>query len=387
MSSKNNTHSKTKKEYYDWDKAKEIPILDVCAHFGIELTYRSGKPWCRIRPGDKTPSTSIHVEAYARWKANTFYDFGSKEGGDNITLACRMLGLDSSNRQDRYTAMVYLSKAFHIPPRNSDNRMPGELTNSEYRKIGLYGDLATKNFKFDFERKELEEIQRISETYDMPMNQLKKEHPRTFERLLKTVAIPYFQEQRNNYYMDLWLTRRNVRISIGTDLLESQALIANYDKTAKELQNMEHILNRAISGTRLKPMATRDYAPAEILAQIDSGRMKPEFGSKTYQQMQRLAKSLQTTVKFRSLDLVSVYYEGPTAFGNTPFSAFMSDGKAIIGYLEKDKDELRPIFEHFATKEPPSKGKRRLNDKLQAAKKRMDIASSPLSAQEPQAER
>lgn len=368
-------------EYYEWDKAKQIPILDVCAHFGIEVIYRSGTPWCRLRPSDKTPSTCLHTDASDRWKENTFYDFGIKESGDNIALACKMLGLDSTRGDDRYTAMVYLSKSFHIPPRNSEGKCYDSLTDSEYKKIGLYGDLATKNFHFNFDRRDMEENQRISEKYHMPMNQLKKDHPRTFERLLKTIAIPHVKARRNDYYMDLWLTNQNVVRSFGTDLLSSPSLIETYNNTAKDLQGMDRILNRAISGTSLKPIPLRDYTPGDVLSQINTGKIKPEFGNKSHQQMQRLAKTNGTTLKFRVLDLVSTYYESSTAFGKAPFSAFMSGGKAIVGYLEKDIEEFRSAFEQLAYKDP-SKGKSRLKDKLTDATTRK-VSNETLHAVSP----
>lgn len=361
--------TEAQKLFYDLKQIENIPILDVCQHFGIQVFYRGGKPWCKLRPNEKTPSTILNTEATSRSKANTFYDFGVHEGGNTITLACMMMGLDRYSDFDRYQAIQHLAEVFHISPARNEKFYAGNLTNSQYAKIGLYGDLATKNFSFDPERMDIDRIQEISEKYAVPMNQLKKEHPHTYERLLKRVSVPLIENFRNSLYMDIWTGRETARnVAADGQLLFQQQEFA---EDLRQLQEMDEIFNRAIIGTHLKEFPNRSYDPEGILKKIDSGEIKPKLGNRTFRQMQKLAKKHQTTLKYRPLDGFSFYLQGEELLGDTPYSAFLDQGKAVVGYLEKDYDTLQPIFEQFAWTSAS-----RLHDKLQDAEYRVNPTQS-----------
>lgn len=353
------------KSYYDLKEIENIPILDVCSHFGIPVSYQGQKPWCKLRPNEKTASTILHTEDTGRYKANTFYDFGVHESGNNITLACMMLGLNRDDDADRYHAIQYLAEAFHIAAKGHDGFYAGSLTNSQYAKIGLYGDLATKNFRFDTAHMDLEKIREISEKYAIPMNQLKKDHPYTFERLLKRISIPLIEEARNSLYMDIWVGRESVQKAKAAGELVFQR--QDYDEDIRWLRDADAIFDRAIIGTRLKSFQNKEYDPDTILKKIDSGEIKPKFGSRSFRQMQKLAKRQQTIVKYRALEVCPVYLEGADIFGEYPYSAFLDKGKAMVGYLEKDLDALRPVLDRFAWR-----GSDRLNDRIDAATQRID---------------
>jgi len=357
------------KPYYDLKQIEAIPILDVCSHFGIPVTYRGRKPWCKLRSEEKTASTLLHTEDDGRSKANTFYDFGVHEGGNNITLACMMMGLNRYADADRYQAISYLAEAFHITPKGQVNSLSGNLTDKQYAKIGLYGDLATKNFRFNVEHMDLEKIQEISDKYAIPMNQLKKDRPYTFERLLKRISVPFIEDMRNSLYMDIWLNREAVRKAEATGDLVFQR--HDFLQELEELRDVDQIFDRAIIGTKMKSFQHKIYDPKEILKKMDAGEIKPKFGSRTFRQMQKLAKKHQTTVKYRALDARPIYYEGTEIFGQIPYSAFLDRGKAMIGYLESDLDLLRPIFDQYGWKDPS-----KLHEKLKAAKHRLDHSST-----------
>jgi len=375
------TANRPKNNFYDWNQVKAIPMVDVCSHFGLKLTFKGKNPWCSIRSDDDTPSTIIHVDDGPNYKANTFHDFGYHESGDNIALACKFLGLDRYNESDRSKAVTYLGDAFHLPVKEAGRNAarPLELTEREYNMIGLYGDLATKNFTFNLDTTDIDRIQAISEKYGMPMNQLKKQHTRMYERLLTTHAIPYIQEQRNHFYMDLWLTRDHVQ---KAEAAGDKILMAVYQKDfsddAKRLRDLDDILFRAVHGTKLTMPKNRLYDPDVILEKIDAGELKPSFGSRSYSGMMRLAEDRQTSVKYQSLDLYSVYMYGSEELGNIPYSAFLSNGKAVVGYLEKDKEVLRPIFDRMALKDRKKTAKKNatLTEQLKDAKQRQHAMAS-----------
>lgn len=357
------------KQYFDLKQIENIPILDVCSHFGIQVTHRGGKPWCKLRPEEKTASTIIHTEDDGRSKANTFYDFGVHEGGNNITLACMMMGLNRYADADRYHAIEYLAETFHITAKGQEKAYHGNLTDRQYAKIGLYGDLATKNFSFHVEHMDMEKIQEISDKYAMPMNQLKKDHPYTFERLLKRISVPMIEDMRNTLYMDIWFNRETVQKAEAAGDLVFQR--HDFLQEIEELKEADQIFDRAIIGTKLKHFQNREYDLNVILKKMDAGEIKPKFGTRTFRQMQKLAKKHQTIVKYRALDARSIYYEGTEIFGQIPYSAFFDKGKAMIGYLETDYDLLRPIFDQYAWNGPS-----KLHEKLQIAKHRLDHSST-----------
>ena len=334
------------KPFYDLKQIENIPILEVCQHFGIQTFVRGGKSWCKLRPNEKTPSTILNTESTSRGKVNTFYDFGVHEGGNTITLACIMMGLDRNSDLDRYQAIQHLADTFHIAPVGNEKLNTGSLSNSQYAKIGLHGDLATKNFCFDPTYMDLEKIQEISNKYAIPMNQLKKEHIHTFERLLKRISIPRIETFRNNLYMDIWLGREAARKAAADGQLVFQRQENIED--ILQLKEMDDIFNRAIIGTHLKEFSSREYNPEMILKKIDAGEIKPKLGNRTFRQMQRLAKKHQTTLKYQALDPCSVYLQADEYWGDIPYSAFLDKGKAVVCYLEKDYEVLRPFFEQFA---------------------------------------
>jgi hypothetical protein len=211
---------------------------------------------------------------------------------------------------------------------------------------------------------DLDRIQEISDKYAMPMNQLKKEHPYTFERLLKRVSIPLIDTFRNSLYMDIWIGRETARkAAAGGQLVFQQQ---EYSEDIRQLQEMDEIFNRAIIGTHLKEFPNREYDPAVILRKIDIGEIKPKLGSRSFRQMQKLAKKQQTTVKYRPLDACAIYLQGEEVLGSIPYSAFLDKGKAVFGYLEKDYEKLCPIFERFSWRDPS-----RLQEKLQDAEHRV----------------
>lgn len=329
----------TRRGFYDKESILDIPILDVAYELGVEIHYKGGNPWCRLRSDDDTASTILHPESDLKYP-NTFHDFGSGEHGDVIKMTMLVRELSWKD------AVQYLGQTFHIPPQDRTKQNEGHLSNREYASIGLYGDLSTKNFSFG---SDMEQNHRISEKFSMSMNELKEEHPRTYERVLKQVAIPFVQEERNGFYMDLYMTRGFLKKAYGVE--DSIFTVDKFNKKADSLSAMDRALTRAMIGTRLEPEKARDYSPRAVLADIDSGKLKPAFGNKTFKQMQRLSEAKKTNVSYETVDLDLAFYEGTSLFGSIPFTAFLKNGTAVIGYMECDRESVRPILTHMALKD------------------------------------
>jgi len=127
-------------EFYDLAEIKDIPILDVCGFLGIDVHKQGKNHWCRIRM-EKTPSVILHPEN------NTFYDFGNGRHGSCIDLVSYATGKTFSE------AVYTLGDAFHLTPLSPSEvkRRFRRMSSSDYARIGLYSDLATKNFQFPVE--------------------------------------------------------------------------------------------------------------------------------------------------------------------------------------------------------------------------------------------
>lgn len=367
----------SKRNFYNLDEIKEIPIVEVCRHFGLKLDLKGREPLCSIRPEDKTPSAVLHVEGNGKYRANTFHDFGSGQDGDVVSLACIVLGYDDSSRTDRYRAIEYLANAFGIAPQNKHET--NELTNREYYRLGLYANNAVKNFSFNAERQSIENMAAISEKYNMPMNELKKKYPLIYEKLLKKIAIPAFNKAKTDYAMGIWLQRKFLREIYGPD--KNLDNVDDFIEDLRDIQATERALIKAMNGTNLTPPKPMDYDPKVILEQIDSGELKLNFGGKTYKQMQHLAEVKKTSIKYKALKLSDVFFDGKEHFQNIPYSAFLSGENAMVGYLECDKERLQPIFQELAT--PEIKKNNSITDKINDAKIREAAQIKPQQAHVP----
>lgn len=75
-----------KKESVDLEAVKQVPILEIAQRFNLDLHKSSNNRYfCKIR-NEKTPSCCLYEET------NSFYDFGSGEGGSNIDFYMKLSG-------------------------------------------------------------------------------------------------------------------------------------------------------------------------------------------------------------------------------------------------------------------------------------------------------
>lgn len=329
--------------FYDLSQLKQIPITDVCQRLGIELQCRHNGTWCKVRK-ESVASTLVHMEK------NTFYDFGTNTGGDVISFVGYVTELE------RKDAIRQLADMYHIEPVNPRNGMSSsELTDWEYQQIGLYGDMATKNFDFDMEHMPIERIYEISNKYAMPMNELKKEHPKTYERIIRQRALPYIRELRNNYFLHVWDRFQMAKAVGNPQLFYSGDLKSAFADDLRALTGAERILERAVKDTGIKLQGKKEYDPAKDLERLSNGEIKPGLSEVGYAEIQAASKKAGCPIKYRTMDYSAYLNSGLNQHFH---SAFFKAGKVIVGYLDKDWKELQPMIEQR---------KSALSDKLQAA--------------------
>jgi len=338
------------KPYYDKNLVKAIPIVDVCHALGIETVSKGDKTWCKLR-NERTPSTLLHTEP----SKNSYYDFGTGEHGNVIDL------VETVNKMDFGSAITFLGELFDIEPENNQKRTKSfDLSNTEYKLIGIHGDLATKNFIFNIERTSVEQMAEISRKYSMSMSDLRKKHPKTYERVLRQKAIPYVKHLRNSYYFDVYCEYRSAQQYNSIDLFYRTAESRkHFDSVIKQLQSAERALCKAAKGTSLHVHGAGEYDPITDVVKIINGEITPELGSMDYIGIQKEAKLQNTEVKFYKTGL-SQYFSVAEKLSSYTTSGFLTtDDCVVIRYLARDKAALQPIFDSIS-----ERGKRDLKQMI-----------------------
>lgn len=329
------------KQYYDLTKIREIPIQDVCQSLGIQVQNRGGRYWCKLRD-ERTASTILHPEK------NTFHDFGSGQHGDAIDMVSTVLGVGKGD------AIRFLADTFHIAPEAEKQRETG-LNDWEYRQIGLAGDLATKNMDFDLTRQSVEEVTQLSQRYGISMNDLRRQYPRVYEQLLRNKAVPYVKQQRYDYYLEVYTQGRLTKAVGAEQLFNSQQIQDTLSARISQLQRAEGILRRACENTSIRAYPVGHYEPTEDLRRIQSGEIKIPLGEHTYWEMNKIAEEHHTAVKYRTVD-IGAYLSGK--LDGFTHSAFLKQDAVIVGYLESDYRQIKPVLDTMRSREkerqPPS---------------------------------
>lgn len=222
---------KEKRHYYDLTELKSIPIPEVLARFGIKINH-SG--FFAIRK-EHTASSKYYPAT------NTYCDFGVHDGGDVLKLYAVLSGLSG------YNAIEAFANEFGLLAEDNRHQKNIELTDNQYRLIGLYGDMASKNISFDFERYTISENYKLSQKLSISLNQLKKQDLKCYEDIISSRAIPHVELMK--YNMLLNMEEYYVRHEILYSEVRNDADISNeFEKEFSEVRRAEKILEIACRG-------------------------------------------------------------------------------------------------------------------------------------------
>lgn len=325
------THKqRTKKPFYDPEKIKEIPILSVCELLNISVeNKRYQRASCKARP-ERTASTTLYLDT------NTFHDFGGGgAGGDVIAFYAYAAGVTQGD------AIQALGQAFGITPIDPRAGLdPNELTHLDWKRIGLYGDRASKNFMFNVERLSPQRLLELSERYNISMNELRKKHPKTYERILKQSALPHVRALRNAYYLDVYNHYRFYNMMGRPDLFQDAEHQKELLKERDSLILAERILSKAVRGTKLYFQQCTSYEPSVVLKHLLRG--EPELGTRTYKGMQAMARERGCFIRYRTMRLVE-YQDAD--FSGIAHTAFVKGDRISIGYLPEDEEKIQEIMD------------------------------------------
>lgn len=324
-----------KRNFYDFAEMKAIPIVAVAQDLNLELQTKGGNPWCKVRQENEA-SVLLHSDR------NTFYDFGINKGGDVIEFVGYVLDLDRS------AAVEQLASMYNIQPKN-DQRNSDEMSLWDYECIGIAGDLATKNFRYDIDRLPTDALISISDRYAMSMNELRTAYPKTYASILSQTAIPYVAELRNNYLLSVWSLHELVSDIGNPGMFQVECRRGVFRNQIEELKRAERSLCKAARGTKLKVRQPSEYDPMKDLEALASGKLKPRMGTLSYDEMQKRSQETGSNVKYVSMD----YTKYGSNFGllNFPHTAFLRSGKVVVGFLERDFEDFKAAIRSQPTQE------------------------------------
>lgn len=331
-----------KPRLFNLSEIKDIPILEVCTFLGITTQKKGRNHWCKLRD-ERSASTILHTEN------NTFYDFGTQQGGSNIDLYCTMTGASISE------AITELGNAFHLQPESYEERKKQfrTMSRSDYARIGLYYDLATKNFTFDIEHLSLDQLVAIERKYRMNMNELRKEHPGVYSRVIREKAVPYVTQLRNQYYLKAW-NRYTLLRSAGCSyqFFRSDETLPRFEQQKRRLEQAEWSLHKACIDTdiSLPWMATPD--PIRVVSRILQGNLTISVGERSYEEMSRLSHKNKDKPVSLLLDQDAFFdFSYKDAFGEIPYAAEMNATTVRLWILSRDipllKKTLGPRWADF----------------------------------------
>jgi hypothetical protein len=128
------------------------------------------------------------------------------------------------------------------------------------------------------------------------MNQLRKEHPRTYERIIREKAIPYVAQLRELYYLDIWnyysLLQNTGRTVFFYD---SERTHTHFAHKTKALEQAEHSLYKAGQETGLEIPEPVHYDPMRVISRILTDRLSVSVGTCSEEELRRLSGNACTS--------------------------------------------------------------------------------------------
>lgn len=344
--------------YYNLEDIKNIPIEDVCRSLGLPLKMQNSRFWTKIRTADDTPSVQLNrfEDTNNPKLMNTFKDFGDGTFGNVIDLVSITQNLDFVE------SVKFLGDMFNIAPVNDREGLEyQELSNREYKFIGIEGDMVAKNLSLPLDISD-EELLKIADRYSMTVNEFRKskneDDIKLYETILKNTSIYQIQKMRTSYYMNIWntytflkgafpvLQNSNDNPEKDTELLkmfETLCSEKHYEKLREDIETSEKYINKAIIGTNLKKIKTRSYSPKDIIESLLDRDIKPQIGPYDYGEILKLSEDLDSELKRRPIEY-NKYIETKEALKAIPYSARLDAGTVVIAYLKKDVELINELF-------------------------------------------
>ena len=323
--------SNQQKLFYDISAIKQIPILSVAEQMGIAVQKCGKNFWCKVRDEEK-PSVVLHPDR------NSFYDFGKQEHGDVIHFVQYAQDISAG------AAIRYLGETFGLEPcMTRQELIDRPLTDWEYSRIGLHGDLATKNLVFPIETASLDDLCEMSMAYQKSLNALCKEDPEVYRDIIQKTAVPYIETLRSNYYLSVW-NYFHLTFLMGDNsiqLYRSSRLRERFRSDTAALNRAEHILYRAQRNAGLAPSEPPHHDPVNVVRQLLHGDLTISLGNTDKEGIASLAKTSGCKVCEASLPFDAYFDDNLLRF---PHAATYQAGQVTVYYLSADQRDIHPIL-------------------------------------------
>lgn len=326
-----------------------IPIPDILRDiYGIEARQKGSRFFCKLRP-ERTGSCCIY-------ETNTWYDFGANTGGNGINLIQTM---DNCSPKD---AMEKLANTYGIT-RPNQVRDRKELLDYEWKKLGIYPELVSKNLDINivFEdseylkgadinlypdnQKQLDEFKK----YYVSVNEFRKAERVGYHNLLRKRALSPLLSDRDDYYAGL-LNSYRLYAEIGGGELAKEAVITNPDvmEEAKQLNDRCKLLVKAVDDNAQVKIPFMHFDPAADLKGILNGKIQFQIGKLPYFELCRMAKSAGESIYILHVahtDYIIQHTPNRSVLRGIPHSVFYQNGLCKVCVMEKDLSETQQVFE------------------------------------------
>lgn len=328
--------------FENWDEIRMISILDVCSTLGIPVQQNGRSYWCKLRPEEGHASCKLYFDSA---NGDSFCDFGNcKNGGDVIKFAAEWLGVDYQ------AASEQLARSFNIAPLdNTQYFNRNEVGDHEWKKLGVYGDLATKNMDLNLDKYSFEYIRNLSEMYNMPVNQLRKEHSAVYIRdIIRKRAIPTVYQMRNTYYFAVYCCLASQKALTGKFDINNvpHEDMEELKKLCAEVTQGEFILRKALKGTDVR-YSYKDYNVLTDLKKIYCGDISFEIGEKTYVDVKKESWRYGADLQYRSISVDD--YLALDAFGINSIlhAAYLRKDRVNLVFLPEQGPLIEKCIEQF----------------------------------------
>lgn len=315
--------AKDAKPFYNVQRLKEIPIAEVAEELGIEVIRRGNSAWCKIR-NERDPSCKLYETT------NTFCDFGSMASGDTVNFVAEVKQISNAE------AIEALANLFNIAPERNikQGNYIGELTNSQYAKIGIAGEMATMNMDIDVEKQGIEQTISLTAPYRITMNELRVKHPEAYSEIMRNRAIPYIYSERQEYYTSIWC-QDMLSKEFNVDLKQSPDINGEFRLKAAEMNNKEKLLLSALKGTDInyKP---RKYDFEADIEKIRTGKIQFEIGNVEYSALKRSDTAVANALEYKSMP-VKQFLEAKPNLGQVDYAAFVKGDNINLAFRKSDK--------------------------------------------------
>lgn len=328
---------KPKRNFYDLEKLKSIPIHEVAQAFGVQVKKAGNDYWCAIRQ-ERTPSCKLYT------KTNSFCDFGAANcGGDTIELTAFL------NSCSRVEAMETLANTFGIQPENLDGaqhkRFPSDR---QLAKIGIYGDRASKNIDFHLEKYGLEVAAEISKKFSIRVEEMAEYYPVAYHQMLSARAVPYVLSLRQTYLSEL-RSRYDMAALFHLELSPEDECFTEAREILHDAEEAERILFSAIQDHQKVPFKMRSYDLAKDYAAIANGTLSVELTgleSMEYRSLKAILKSAHREMGFSELPQAQ-YNSLREQLGDiTAYSAFVKGDTVKLAYDAGFTEQINDLI-HF----------------------------------------